>query len=193
MDDLRTLLLRTHRGHEPSARRLWEAQAPRLVAVARAVLGRGFGGGDAEDAVQAVLCRVLELDRASVRSVRDPAAWLAQMTRRESLNMLRSARRAAARERGRPGERRGSEAAHESGVAAALASLPRHLREVVVLRHTAGLTFEQVSLALGVNRNTVASRHRLAMERLRGAMGADADGMHSGRRSEPCTTISNGD
>ncbi len=191
MDDLRTLLLRTHRGHEPSARRLWEAQAPRLVAVARAVLGRRGGAGDAEDAVQAVFCRVLELDRASVRSVRDPAAWLAQMTRRESLNMLRSARRAAARERGHEGSSASGGVPREAGVAGALESLPRHLREVVVLRHTAGLTFEQVSLALGVNRNTVASRHRLAMERLRGVL-AGGDGLNSGRRSEPCTTISNG-
>ncbi len=193
MDDLRTLLLRTHRGHEPSARRLWEAQAPRLVAVARAVLGRRCGAGDAEDAVQAVFCRVLELDRASVRSVRDPAAWLAQMTRRESLNMLRSARRAASRERGHEGASASGGVPREAGVAGALESLPRHLREVVVLRHTAGLTFEQVSLALGVNRNTVASRHRLALERLRAALGADGDGSNTGRRSEPCTTISNGD
>ncbi|HRQ72614.1 MAG TPA: sigma-70 family RNA polymerase sigma factor [Phycisphaerales bacterium] len=191
MDDLRTLLLRTHRGHEPSARRLWEAQAPRLVAVARAVLGRRGGAGDAEDAVQAVFCRVLELDRASVRSVRDPASWLAQMTRRESLNMLRSARRAAAREREHDGGSADGRAERDAGLAGALAALPRHLREVVVLRHTAGLTFEQVSLALGVNRNTVASRHRLAMERLRGVL-AGGDGLNTGRRSEPCTTISNG-
>ncbi|GIK19360.1 MAG: sigma-70 family RNA polymerase sigma factor [Leptolyngbya sp. PLA2] len=192
MDDLCTLLLRTHRGHEPSARRLWEAQAPRLVAVARAVLGRRCGANDAEDAVQAVFCRVLELDRRSVRAVRDPGAWLAQMTRRESLNMLRAARRAAVREREHDGGRAIGASQREAGLTAALAALPRHLREVVVLRHTAGLTFEQVSLTLGVNRNTVASRHRLAMERLRNALGADGDGSNTGRRSEPCTTISNG-
>ena len=46
-------------------------------------------------------------------------------------------------------------------------------REVILLRYIGGLTIDQVGEALGVNRNTVASRSRLGMERLRETMGVE--------------------
>lgn len=46
-------------------------------------------------------------------------------------------------------------------------SLPRHLREVIYLKHVAGLTFDQLAVALDVNRSTLASRHRQGVELLR--------------------------
>jgi len=52
-------------------------------------------------------------------------------------------------------------------LAAALATLPDEQREVIVLRTWAGLTFEQIGLALGIPMNTAASRHRYALRRLR--------------------------
>jgi RNA polymerase sigma-70 factor (ECF subfamily) len=160
--DDRQLLIATHRGHQASARLLWARHAPRMTAHARAILRDAAG---AEDAVQSVMCRLLELPGARVREVRDVPAFLALAVRREALNQIRAARRAGAREARRAvpvGE--GGDALR---VRAALEMLPRRMREVVVLKHVAGLTFDQMALALCTNRSTVASRYRAALAALR--------------------------
>ena len=53
-----------------------------------------------------------------------------------------------------------------------LAALPLEQREVIALKIDAELTFAQIGAVLGVNPNTVASRYRLALEKLRTALGA---------------------
>ncbi|MBX3403260.1 MAG: sigma-70 family RNA polymerase sigma factor [Phycisphaeraceae bacterium] len=177
-DDDRQLLIRTRRGDQAAARSLWHRHAPRLVAYAATVI-RGTGNrDDAEDTVQAVFCRVMALDPREIGAVLDPGAWLAQLTRRSALNWVRSARRASARvarvadgmrgARGAAGERGG--ASEHAAMGQAVDSLPARLREVVVLRHIAGLTFDQIETATGVNRNTAAARYRVAVERLRAAL-----------------------
>lgn len=166
-----TLLRRTHAGHEPSARALWNLHAGWMLAYARALLGpRGAAG--AEDVVQGVFCRILELDRRTIRQVREVRPWLAQSVRRHALNHIRAARRTHARESRAPAPT--SHPAPLIGapeLAAALATLPRRLREVVHLRHVAGLTTDQAALALGLPRGTVASRHHAAMHTLRALLG----------------------
>lgn len=52
-------------------------------------------------------------------------------------------------------------------VARALADLPEPLREVLVLRHYEGMSFEQMSRLLGVHASTLKSRFAAALERLR--------------------------
>src|SRR5262245_14801830 len=99
MTDDRQLLLSTHRGHEASARLLWSRHAPRLLAHARAILREP---GAADDVVQAVMCRLLELPRSRLAAVDDVAAFLAASTRREALNHLRAARREHARRANAP-------------------------------------------------------------------------------------------
>ncbi len=96
--DDRTLLRKTHAGHEPSARELWRRHAGWMLAFARTISG-DRRGVSADDIVQSVFCRLLGLDRSAVRAVRDVRPYLAQATRREALNQLRAARRAAARGR----------------------------------------------------------------------------------------------
>jgi RNA polymerase sigma-70 factor (ECF subfamily) len=49
----------------------------------------------------------------------------------------------------------------------ALRSLPPEQREVVVLRAWGGLTFSEIAQTLGDSINTVAARHRYALEALR--------------------------
>jgi RNA polymerase sigma-70 factor (ECF subfamily) len=49
----------------------------------------------------------------------------------------------------------------------ALLTLPMEQREVVVLKMFEGLTFREIGAALGVSLNTVASRHRYALDKLR--------------------------
>lgn len=189
--DDRTLLRRTHAGHEPSARELWRRHAGWMLAFARMVAGERRGVS-AEDVVQAVFCRLLGLDRRSVRAVAEVRAYLAQCTRREALNQLRSARRAAQRE-GRRGALRearrgpdGSWAPESSELAAAMARLPRRLREVVHLHHIAGLSTEQTALALGLPRGTVASRTHAGVRTLRELLGVQ-DPPEAGRSSTLAT------
>ena len=89
----RQLLLRTHKGHEASARRLWERQAPRLLAYAASIVGRA----DADDVVQDVFCSILSLDRSRLSVVTDVGAWLVTRTRRAAINHLRTSRRERSR------------------------------------------------------------------------------------------------
>ncbi|MCH8271418.1 MAG: hypothetical protein IH985_09460, partial [Planctomycetes bacterium] len=51
-------------------------------------------------------------------------------------------------------------------------------REVVLLRHAAGLTFDQIALALDLNRHTAASRYRAAIARLRRELADDNPAAH---------------
>jgi len=173
--DDRQLLIATHRGHEASARLLWARHAPRLTAHARAILRNAAA---ADDAVQAVMCRLLELPGGRVRAIQDVAAFLASSVRREALNQIRAARRAQARE-GKAGRAAPQGRVAPSGdLHAALEALPRRLREVVVLKHISELTFDQIALALATNRNTIAGRYRAALEALRAVLAPDTGAAH---------------
>ncbi len=52
----------------------------------------------------------------------------------------------------------------------ALQALPDQQREVVVLRIEGELTFAEIGRVLGVSSNTVASRYRYALEKLRASL-----------------------
>ena len=53
-----------------------------------------------------------------------------------------------------------------------LARLPLKQREIIALKIDGELTFAQIGEVLGVSTNTAASRYRLALEKLRTALGA---------------------
>ena len=158
------ILLAMRRGDEAAARRVWAGHAPAMLAHAAVVVGRGA----AEDVVQGVFLSILRLPRRTVARVRDPGAWLARLTRHAALNHLRAARREAARRAPRPGT--AEYVTHDEGLSRALGLLDRRERELIVLKHVAGLTFEQMAEALGRNRSTVVSRHHAALARLRGLL-----------------------
>lgn len=132
----------------------------------------------ADDVVQAVMCRLLALPRERIEAVTDVAAFLSSSVRHEAMNHLRSSRRERARLRASwrdPGSGPDTppydpSRADRDELAAALASIPRRLREIVVLKHSCGLTFDQVAAVLETNRNTVAARYRSAVELLRLAL-----------------------
>lgn len=177
----RQLLIDTRAGSEAAARALWNGHAPRLIGYARAVI-RGVGAReDAEDLVQSVFCRIMSLQPDEVDAVLDPGAWLAQLTRRAALNWLRGTRRERTRldrltdgvRMVRPAPREQHGTAAQPSLGDAIDLLPARLREVVVLKHVAGLTFDQIELATGVNRNTAAARYRVALDCLRAAMSPD--------------------
>lgn len=170
-DDV-TLLLETRSGSDRAARELWARFGPRLVALAQGLL-RGAGAeAGAMDTVQSVFLRLLELDPGQLARIRDVGAFLAASTRNAALNMLRATGRASRRESdhqapGQPAPGHQAPAAHaDPALLSALGALPEELREIVLLRHAAGLTFDQVAISLDVARGTVAARYRRAIELL---------------------------
>lgn len=139
-----------------------------LFRVARAMLR---SSPDAEDAVQNVF---VELARGRHRlfAVRDLDAYVfavlrhtifqqARKQRREKLHLQRLAQHEPAL----PAANRADE------LSSALQTLPIQQREVIALKIDADLTFAQIAEVLGVSPNTVASRYRYALEKLRKALG----------------------
>jgi len=59
---------------------------------------------------------------------------------------------------------------HDEALAAAVAALPAAQREVVALKIDGGLTFAEIAAVLGTSLNTVASRYRYALDKLRAAL-----------------------
>jgi RNA polymerase sigma-70 factor (ECF subfamily) len=160
----RQLLRLTHRGDDRAARELWSRLGGLLRAYARSVAPHA-----ADDIVQRALCRMMERKPPEIAAVVDVRAWLITLTRHEAISLKRSERRERARTQERlapTGDLRGEQA---DEAAAALAALPRVLREVVTLRHASGMTFEQIAEALNVNRHTVAWRYARGIDRLKRA------------------------
>lgn len=167
------------RGDDRSARLLYAHLAPVLTRYARTILR---DGGLAEDAVQGAFCRVLRTPMGEIRRVRDPRAWMVMVVRREALMMVRARRREGARvERIAAARKDEREGGRDDEVSRAVDGLARRLREVVVLRHVAGMTYGQIAEAIGVNANTVAARHRRAMAILGERLGAEREVAHAGR------------
>lgn len=163
LDD-RQLLVGITRGRDDCARELWARHGPALTALARAIVGAHSAG----DVVQSALCRVLECRPAQLQAVENVPAWLAALVRREAANHLRSERRRRSRDSvPRCSQITPVAQAHDGNLWNSVEHLPRRLREVLVLRLIAGLTFDQLSLALGLNRNTAAARYRSALVSLR--------------------------
>lgn len=163
------------RGDERAARELWARVGPSLRAIARVVLRSDAGS---EDVAQQTMCRLLELTDRQIREIRDVGAFLACVARRLALNELRGEGRSRRREAratqhaasGAPSPP-GEHSPDERRLRDAIASLPDELAEIVILRHIAGLTFEQLALSLDQNRSTIAGRHRRAMEELERILG----------------------
>jgi len=174
----RDLLRKARRGDEAATRLLYARIAPSLLVYARSILR---DADLAEDAVQGAFLRMFRMSVRKIHGVQCPRAMLAAWTRSESLTMLRTQRRRETREgawRIRDEQRRMSMQGWEvdlvGEVRQAVDALPRQLREVVVLKHVAQMTFDQMSLAIGVSRNTLAARHRRAMDQLRQSISHDA-------------------
>lgn len=164
----RELLASMRHGNEAGARALWARCSPPMVSYARALLA-GRDPGSETDIVQGAFLDALRASARQVNAVREVLPWMLRLTRNAALNHLRGLRRERAKLARMGGETTGSGNAEcdSEGLLAHVEALPRALREVIVLRHVAGLTFDQIENATGLNRNTAAARHRAAIERLR--------------------------
>lgn len=144
-----------------------DRHGPALVLFARAWVPTR---ADAEDIVQEAFVRFWRSpDRAS-----DPTAYLFVCVKRCALDWVRARGRQARREAAAAKPESEplfdgplEQAERRAAVAAALDTLPEAQREVLVMKVWGGLTFPQIAAALGVPPDTVASRFRYALAKLR--------------------------
>jgi|GEM_PF-571312 len=189
-DDSQLLAL-THRGNDAAARELWRRYAARLTAYARAIVGEQ----SASDIVQCVFVGVLSLSRAHVLAIRDVPAYFVGAIRRATISHERERLRRSTRERGELAQARLRARAAQIDdphitldLRAAVDRLPRRLREVLVLKHHAGLTFDQMAIALDCNRSTLASRYQDALRQLRAVWSVgELGGPHDTHEPTPST------
>lgn len=174
------LLLCTARGDDAAAAELWSRVGRELCAYAAAMLrvpGADASDPMALDAVQSVFLRVMKMDGSALKRVEHVRAWLTGAVRNVVLNRIRADHRQASLERrvargeSRDGAEGGTRLAGLEVLLAALDRLPEDARELVLLKHVANLTVDEMARSLDANRNTVASRLRTAMEQLREVLG----------------------
>ncbi len=173
--------------HEDGIRTIDELQAHASFAkgLARSLL---HDDQAADDVVQDAFMVALEHPPE-----RHPRAWLATVTRRLSLNRLRSTKRRAAREdavaASRPtGEVAPDLAEHRETVRSvmdAVLALAAPYQSVVLLRFYEGLTPTEIAARLGQPAATVRTRLKRALEQLRGRLDAE----HGGDRRAWCLAL----
>lgn len=142
---------------------VYDRYAPSLYRVLLAMLR---SSADAEDALQEVFAKL-----ASGRGgrMRDLKAYLFVAARNEALGILRRRQREPLAATEVPTEIPGGADAGEASCdwRALLARLPLEQREVIVLKVWEGLTFAEIAGIVKASPNTVMSRYRYGIERLR--------------------------
>ena len=160
-------------GNRPTLEELFDSHAGELLGYASAILRRR---DLAEDALQETFVRAA---RRWAKLPRDAnvRGYLFRIMRNEALRLAKRERRRAQRER-EYGERQLFEAGCAANAnperterteraEAALRELPDEQREVVYLKCVQGLTFRQIAGLLAASQNTVASRYRYGLEKMR--------------------------
>ena len=160
------LVLALAAGEESAFQELLSSLGPRLHRAATRLLG---SREDADDAVQEVFISLVR-SREKLLEVKSLPAYSFVVLYRIVGRSLKNRQR-------QPGlacylddhaaPTSTSADVDEEALNLAVQSLPAQQREIVVLRTDGGLTFAEISELLGVNANTVASRYRYALNRLR--------------------------
>jgi RNA polymerase sigma-70 factor (ECF subfamily) len=141
---------------------LYDKHGPALVAYACSFVADAAA---AEDVVHEVFLRLLS---AEIRTPDVPVAYVYRAVRNAALNARRSGQRDAPLDANSSVfERRDGNREAALALQHALAELPEEQREVVVMRVWSGMTLEEVAAATAAPLNTVASRYRYALEKLR--------------------------
>jgi RNA polymerase sigma factor (sigma-70 family) len=145
---------------------LYRQHGPALLLFAQAVTGER---GRAQDAVHQVFLKLIE--KGSLGQVVDKKAYLFTCVRNAALNDSKL------RDRNAPFDPDSAwfsppdrDYAGEQNLRRALEALPSDQRQVMVLHIWGELTFSQISGLLDLSSNTVASRYRYALAKLRDAM-----------------------
>ncbi len=160
-------------GRDEALEGLWDRCADQLYGFA---LWRTGSVPDAEDVVQEVWVRLARSGRR-LAAVRNPRAYLLRIARNCAADLL-SRRREVPLDESVPTvvEVDDTDARIDGRRASALIlQLSPKLREVIFLHQLGGLSFREIAAVCGVPLFTAASRHRLAIRRLRELMGVDND------------------
>ena len=143
-------------------RRLYDQHGPALVAYAS---GFVTDAAAAEDAVHQVFLRLLSVE---ITMPDAPVAYVYRAVRNAALNGRRSGLRLAELDpQSSVFQHRGGNQEAALALEKALAALPEEQREAVVMRVWSGLTLAEIAAAVGAPLNTVASRYRYAVEKLK--------------------------
>jgi RNA polymerase sigma-70 factor (ECF subfamily) len=151
---------------------LWNRYAKDLFAYLQAVL---CSRHDAEDALQAVFIRIVQ-KRHRLAKARRLDAYVYRIARNEAFRLIERRKKERSVENINESWLAASEDKPELNdlaerLQAALASLPRPQREVIVMKIYRQKTFLEISRLLGISQNTAASRYRYGMEKLRTLLG----------------------
>jgi len=122
----------------------------------------------AQDAVHQIFLKII--DGKAIRGIEKPKAYLFACVRNELLNQNRSFQRMTPLQDDLWFEPPDRDFAAEANLRSALNGLPEEQRMVVVLHVWGELAFAEIGDVLGMNANTVASRYRYALGKLREAM-----------------------
>jgi RNA polymerase sigma-70 factor, ECF subfamily len=143
-------------------RRLYDRHGPALVGYACSFVR---DAAVAEDVVHQVFLRLLS---AEIRMPEVPVAYVYRAVRNTALNVQRNELKNVALDpQSSVFKHRGGNQEAALTLQNALAELPEEQREVVVMRAWSGLSLEEISTATGAPLNTVASRYRYGLEKLR--------------------------
>ena len=168
MADQNDLLQRIENGDEMALGELYDYYAPNLYRVLLAIL---HSPEDAEDALQEVFLRVA---KGRMKRARDVRTYLHTCARHLALDILRRRKR----------EQLWQESETECEVAAPennsdlqvlLQHLPVEQREVIALKVWEEMTFAQIAPIVRASPNTVASRYRYGIEKLRALLQEEDD------------------
>ena len=153
-------------GHAAEIELLYRQHGSALLLFAQAVTGER---GRAQDAVHQVFLKLIE--KGSLSKVVDKKAYLFACVRNAALNQGKLRARDAPLDPDSawfsPPNR---DYAGEQNLRHALGDLPNDQRQVMVLHVWGELTFSQISDLLNLSSNTVASRYRYALAKLRDSM-----------------------
>ena len=136
-----------------------------LYRYARAILD---SDDDAEDAMGTLFAR-LARDTNGARRANDLRAYLFRAARHAAYDQLRARRRRVQLEHASADypEPACSHVTEPDFLRAQLLALPTEQREVVVLKVFEQMTFQEIAELLGASPNTLASRYRYAIDKLR--------------------------
>lgn len=167
----RRLAERIDAGDASALEEVYDAYSDAVYRQALAILR---SAADAEDVVQDVF---LQLVHRRGYPIRELKAYLLTAARHQACSALRRRQRespAEGLESLRPGHP-GGDFGDRAAVRQALEALPAEQREVVRLKVYEQMTFAEIGRAVRASANTVASRYRYALGKLRKALGESID------------------
>ena len=162
--DLEELLVQSAlRGDVDSFTELCSRYYPAMVALAHSVLGDKHLAEDTAQETFAKACSKLK----QLKNKNKFAFWLSKICRNTAMDLVRRKEKHLSLENvALVAEERGEEDKLIGAVKEAIDKLNSSLREVVFLRYYDGMTYERISLVLGISKQAINGRLRRAKKKI---------------------------